>query len=143
MVLTSEQRALFDRDIISTDAMALRRAKSFLKQIATGIPHASLPLLLALQQSRQIPARRFCAITSDSADQKSSRTLVNFTQFVKGQRLATTVTATHHPPSTATTTITNTITTAATITTATTFTQHPPPPVTTTNIINTTVPRRH
>jgi hypothetical protein len=143
MELTSEQRALFDRDIISTDEVALRRAKSFLKQIAAGIPEASLPLLLALQQSRQIPARRFCAITSESADQKYSRTLVNFTQFVKGQRLATTVTATHQhfPPATATTTITTTITAAASITTATTITQHPTPLVTTNNNINTTVPR--
>jgi hypothetical protein len=62
----------------------MNRAKAYLRQISAGIQVATLPLLLAVQQSAQTPARQFTAITSASADLKYATTLAVFLHFAIG-----------------------------------------------------------
>ncbi len=62
------------------------RAKAFLRMISKEIEVASLPLLLAVQQSGQTPARQYAPITSASADLKYASTLASFLHFAAGER---------------------------------------------------------
>ena len=61
------------------------RAKAFLRMIIKEIELATLPLLLAVQQSGQTPARQYARITSASADLKYANTLARFLHFAAGE----------------------------------------------------------